>query len=240
MYRRLTRQEQERNQKLPYPPTSAIQAYPQKFIPFSHGSIYSYEHYKIYLAYRGLFQRWPHSFPPPPVNPNPAEDIFDLQRYYFAIYQGYYFRFSVYLPLWLRAPIRTQVHSWHNFQLYHNYKKFFDMTTSVDSTLFDEHFTIVNLNDSKYDRVSRIEATSTDSQTLVTFDINTEIYPVAKGETFNLVFASSLALDGSTDDRGWTAAMRGPDSEPTLADMFDYIMYGKIYKFEDAEDSQTM
>jgi len=113
---------------------------------------------------------------------------------------------------------------------------------SGDSQLFDEHFTITSLDQSKYDRVSRIGGTSHDSQTVMTLDINTELYPCAVGEAIHMVLATSLALDGSKDDgRGWRDVGRGGQGgEATLADLFDYVCHGKIYKFEDGDDGQTI
>lgn len=111
-------------------------------------------------------------------------------------------------------------------------------TASGDSQLFDEHFTITAIDSAKYDRVARIAGTSHDGATVMTLDINTDLYPCVIGEAVHMVLASSLALDGSKDDgRGWRDIATG---EATLADMFDYVCHGKIYKFEDAKDGQTM
>ena len=76
----------------------------------------------------------------------------------------------------------------------------------------------------------------------MTLDVNTELYPLQVGETFHCVLASSLSLDGTKDDgKGWRDVGRAGDGgEPTLADMFEYVMHGKIYKFEDGDDNQTM
>jgi DNA-directed RNA polymerase I, II, and III subunit RPABC3 len=117
------------------------------------------------------------------------------------------------------------------------------MATAGDSTLFDEMFTITSYDQSKYDRVARIGATSSDSQTVMTLDINIELFPCNVGETIHCMIASSLSLDGSKDDptKGWRDIGRGGvGQEATLADMFDYVCHGKIYKFEDGEDGQTM
>jgi DNA-directed RNA polymerase I, II, and III subunit RPABC3 len=112
------------------------------------------------------------------------------------------------------------------------------MANTGDATLFDETFTITTYDDSKYDRVSRIGATSSDNQTFMTLDINTELFPLSATESIHVVLASSLALDGSKDDgRGWRDVAGG---EASLADMFDYVCHGKIYKFEDAESGDTM
>jgi len=113
------------------------------------------------------------------------------------------------------------------------------MATTTDTQLLDETLTITTLDTSKYDRVSRLGATSQDSLTIMTLDINHELFPVAIGESLHMVLASSLSLDGSKDDgRGWRDVGRG--DEASLADMFDYVCHGKIYKFEDGEGGDTM
>ncbi|EFQ33143.1 RNA polymerase Rpb8 [Colletotrichum graminicola] len=116
------------------------------------------------------------------------------------------------------------------------------MSGSGDVTLFEESFTVTNYDQSKYDRVARISATSTDNQTLMTLDINIELFPTSVSDSLHVVLATSLAHDGSKDDeKGWRDVTKGnQDREPTLADMFDYVCYGKIYKFEDADDGQTI
>ncbi|KAG0652735.1 DNA-directed RNA polymerases and III subunit rpabc3 [Hyphodiscus hymeniophilus] len=112
------------------------------------------------------------------------------------------------------------------------------MATSGDSTLFEDHFTITTYDQSKYDRVARISAISQDSQTALTLDINIELYPMAQGDQFSMMLASTLSLDGNKDDssKGW----RDVGNESTLADMWDYVCHGKIYKFEDADDGQVI
>ena len=112
------------------------------------------------------------------------------------------------------------------------------MATSGDSTLFEDHFTVTNYDQSKYDRVARISAISADSQTALTLDINIELYPMQSGDRFSMLLASTLSLDGNKDDvsKGW----RDVGNESTLADMWDYVCHGKIYKFEDADDGQVM
>ncbi|OLN97550.1 DNA-directed RNA polymerases I, II, and III subunit RPABC3 [Colletotrichum chlorophyti] len=116
------------------------------------------------------------------------------------------------------------------------------MSGSGDVTLFEESFSITNYDQSKYDRVARISATSTDNQTLMTLDINIELFPASVSDSLHVVLATSLAHDGSKDDeKGWRDVTKGgADREPTMADMFDYVCYGKIYKFEDADDGQTI
>lgn len=109
-----------------------------------------------------------------------------------------------------------------------------------DSQLWEDTFTVTNYDKSKYDRVARISATSTDAQTIMTLDINIELFPAQQGDSLRCVLATSLALDGSRDDeKGWRDVTKAGGG-PTLADMYDYVCHGKIYKFEDGEDGQTM
>lgn len=100
-----------------------------------------------------------------------------------------------------------------------------------DSQLYEETFSIGSINSQKYDRVSRIAATSSSHDTQLTLDVNTELYPMSTGESFQLVLASTLALDGTKDERGWRDLSRS--GEQTLADMYDYVCRGKIYRFEE-------
>lgn len=54
------------------------------------------------------------------------------------------------------------------------------------------------VKDKKFDKVSRIEAHSASYTTEVVLDVNTEIYPMGPGDTFELMIASSLAEEGDT------------------------------------------
>ncbi|KAK9451399.1 uncharacterized protein V1518DRAFT_408455 [Limtongia smithiae] len=103
--------------------------------------------------------------------------------------------------------------------------------------LFDDLFTVATLDDKRYDRVSRITASSNTSRDIhLTLDLNTELFPVSVGEILSLAIAKSLALDGdvaaSTLSSGWREPKPG---ERGLADDYDYVMYGTVYKFEEGK-----
>lgn len=102
----------------------------------------------------------------------------------------------------------------------------------TDSQLFEDTFTLTSLNAQKYDRVSRIFGTSTSGDTTFTLDVNTELYPCSVGDQVHLVIASTLALDGTKDGKGWRKFGIG---EANLADMFDYVCHGKVYRFDEGE-----
>jgi DNA-directed RNA polymerase I, II, and III subunit RPABC3 len=55
------------------------------------------------------------------------------------------------------------------------------------------------------------------------------VYPLEKDEVISLNLSSSLRLDGK-EDKGWRDLQRG---ERTLADDYDYVCYGKVYRFDE-------
>lgn len=103
-----------------------------------------------------------------------------------------------------------------------------------ENILFENSFKITEVNNAKYDKVSRIKAFSEGgSEVLLTLDVNTELYSLNVDDRMTVALALSLNLDGSKDDgKGWRDVGRG---EQTLADEFDYVCHGKIYRFEEGE-----
>ncbi|KAF9894691.1 DNA-directed RNA polymerases I, II, and III subunit RPABC3 [Aspergillus nanangensis] len=103
-----------------------------------------------------------------------------------------------------------------------------------DPLLFEDTFTITSVNSQKYDRVSRLSCTSSDNFTTFTLDVNSELYPCAVGESLSMAIASTLTLDGKEDGSnkvGWREVGMG---EQSLANDYDYVCHGKVYRFEEA------
>jgi DNA-directed RNA polymerase I, II, and III subunit RPABC3 len=94
----------------------------------------------------------------------------------------------------------------------------------TDATLYEETFNINSTIADKYDRVTRVLGATHD------------LYPLSSGETVTMVLATTLNLDGTKDERGW----REKKGESTLADMYDYVCYGKVYRFEEGEEGRSM
>ncbi|KAK0629933.1 hypothetical protein B0T17DRAFT_527037 [Bombardia bombarda] len=112
---------------------------------------------------------------------------------------------------------------------------------ATDANLFQDDFKVNKLSDKKYDRVDRLFCSSLDEKTTMSLDINNELFPCAVGDQLHVVIATSLALDGSKDDeRGWRDIAKAGGGEATLADTYDYVCHGKIYKFVDGTDGQTI
>jgi len=110
-----------------------------------------------------------------------------------------------------------------------------------DPILFEDTFTITAVNSQKYDRVSRISCTSSDQLTTFNLDVNTELYPCAPGESLSMALASTLSLDGKdngADGKGsWRDVGMG---EQTLANDYDYVCHGKVYRFEEGTTDTNM
>ncbi|KAI1727969.1 RNA polymerase rpb8 domain-containing protein [Ditylenchus destructor] len=59
-------------------------------------------------------------------------------------------------------------------------------------------------------------------------DVNTQIYPMNLGEKFRLMLVGTLREDGLADEGEYDRMLDNPRMK-----MFDYVMYGKIYRVDD-------
>ncbi|XP_028066658.1 DNA-directed RNA polymerases II and V subunit 8A-like isoform X3 [Camellia sinensis] len=76
-------------------------------------------------------------------------------------------------------------------------------------------------------KVSRIQAQSEDYDMQLLLDVNTELYPINVGEKFRMALAPSLNVSGT--------AVKG--AAKSLADKFEYVMHGLLYKISEDESS---
>ncbi|XP_006665034.1 DNA-directed RNA polymerases II, IV and V subunit 8B-like [Oryza brachyantha] len=100
--------------------------------------------------------------------------------------------------------------------------------------LFEDIFTVTRLDPDgkKFDRVSRIEARNEQLNVYMQLDVATDVYPMHPGDKFTMVLVPTLNLDGTPDTGFFTQAGR-----KTLADKYEYVMHGKLYKI--SEDKET-
>ncbi|KAK1921991.1 DNA-directed RNA polymerases i, ii, and iii 17.1 kda polypeptide [Papiliotrema laurentii] len=121
--------------------------------------------------------------------------------------------------------------------------------------IFEDRFRIsdVDKEGKKFDRVARIEGVAENTQMKLTLDINSEIYPIQAGEQITLAVARSLLPEEMEVDGGSEAGENGDDAprkvkremwrggDQGLAAGYEYVLYGKIYKFDDSVsgDAQT-
>lgn len=105
--------------------------------------------------------------------------------------------------------------------------------------LLDDVFeiTAVDPDGKKFDRVSRIQAKSDNFGMRLLLDVNVEIYPLQLGQKFTLALAQSLSLDPENGPLDADVAWRA-DAGPSLADKYEYVMFGRVFKFEDISSSR--
>jgi DNA-directed RNA polymerase I, II, and III subunit RPABC3 len=91
------------------------------------------------------------------------------------------------------------------------------------SIIFDDTFEVLGVDNEKFDNVSRIKAKAQTFLADIEVDINTDIYPIQNKETLRIAIAST----GSSQMDSWDGS---GSSLGSLADEYEYVMYGKVYK----------
>ena len=109
----------------------------------------------------------------------------------------------------------------------------------MSTTLFDDVFQVTEVDLGRYNKVSRIEAHSTSQEFQLTVDINTELFPVRVNDNLTVMLSSSLSLDETetVQNGSWRAPQPG---ERSLADDYDYVMYGTAYRFEEVAGEKDL
>nr|ODN91547.1 DNA-directed RNA polymerase I, II, and III subunit RPABC3 [Cryptococcus depauperatus CBS 7855] len=110
----------------------------------------------------------------------------------------------------------------------------------LSNIIFDDRFSVdtVDKDGKKFDRVSRITASSHSLSMNLTLDLANELYPLQPSETFTLVLARSLvpqeleALENEDEEdedkvRRIKRELWRSDDQGLAVD-FDYVMYGKV------------
>lgn len=120
------------------------------------------------------------------------------------------------------------------------------MSAPAANIVFDDIFTISDIDKEgkKFDRVSRLYAHSKNYDMDLTLDYNVELFPLEKDQSFALALASSLARGGAPGSSGADGAQEEADDKERdvwrpdgkgrrgLEDDYEYVMYGKVYKFD--------
>jgi DNA-directed RNA polymerase I, II, and III subunit RPABC3 len=83
-------------------------------------------------------------------------------------------------------------------------------------------------------QVSRITSKAAEYDDLqLRIDINTEIYPMLPSDKFLFCLAHSLSAEGMDRKEVWRDVGTG---KRTLADEYEYVVHGKVYRYTDKED----
>ena len=112
---------------------------------------------------------------------------------------------------------------------------------SQENIIFEDNLTITEIDkDVKvFEKVSRVEGTAEDSQCKINMDVNSEIYPMSKDVLYSILITKSLNTDGTSCPNSFNYNMYL--NKNTLMEKFDYVMYGKVFKFsEEANGNITI
>eukprot|EP00761_Pharyngomonas_kirbyi_P009365 gb/GECH01009381.1/.p1 GENE.gb/GECH01009381.1/~~gb/GECH01009381.1/.p1 ORF type:complete len:147 (+),score=27.39 gb/GECH01009381.1/:1-441(+) len=90
----------------------------------------------------------------------------------------------------------------------------------------------------KFDKVSRIIATSQHQELDMVLDVNTDIYPVYIGDRLTVALAATLELGGKMDS-GRYDPLLGTAEKPSLMDKYDYVMHGKVFRTKAQSSTKT-
>lgn len=70
----------------------------------------------------------------------------------------------------------------------------------------------------------------------LTLDVNTEIYPLEQDQRIMLALTTSLSKGETGTDSSKKEAWREHMGEDSVADDYEYVMYGKVYNYDDSGD----
>ncbi|UKJ87757.1 DNA-directed RNA polymerases I, II, and III subunit [Theileria orientalis] len=99
------------------------------------------------------------------------------------------------------------------------------MTTA--SCVFEDRFLVRSIDNSKFERVSRLSAKSTGFDAELLLDVNSDLLQVNSKAMLHILITNSLLPSGSEVNLS-----ESPDVPGLLGD-YEYAMYGKIFKFEE-------
>ncbi|CAM9260833.1 unnamed protein product [Pylaiella littoralis] len=107
----------------------------------------------------------------------------------------------------------------------------------MSGVLFEDIFEVGKLNPDgkKFDRVNRLECKGVTYDMDLLLDTNCDIYPVKEAERLTFVLASTLDLSGKPDD----GTYKPLGDEVSLADKYEYVMHGRVYRFEHQKDTKV-
>ncbi|CEM19315.1 unnamed protein product [Vitrella brassicaformis CCMP3155] len=99
--------------------------------------------------------------------------------------------------------------------------------------LLDDAFKVKSVDNSKFEKVSRVKCEGMSLELEMTIDINTDIFPINENEVVKIALNDKLAPpDVEGGQYFW-------DKGGDVMDMWDYIMYGKIFKYQEKGDEKV-
>eukprot|EP00760_Papus_ankaliazontas_P031627 PhM_4_TR536/c0_g1_i1/m.94655/K03016/RPB8, POLR2H; DNA-directed RNA polymerases I, II, and III subunit RPABC3 len=95
--------------------------------------------------------------------------------------------------------------------------------------IIEDLFTItaVDQDGRKFDKVSRVEGHGSVHDLHMVVDMNVDVYPIVKDETYTVALAHNIELDSTEPaDGSWDPTVY---QRATLMDKYDYVMFGRVY-----------
>lgn len=93
------------------------------------------------------------------------------------------------------------------------------------ASYFNEKFEVEDVEDDVFEKVSRIHCRGVSYETRITLDVNTMIYPIRSGETYKIVITKADQYEGGQEETYFSDL-------PPIADDFELVMHGRVYKSE--------
>ncbi|SCM25030.1 DNA-directed RNA polymerases I, II, and III subunit RPABC3, putative [Plasmodium chabaudi chabaudi] len=95
----------------------------------------------------------------------------------------------------------------------------------ASNILFEDRFVISNVDNSKFEKVSRIKAKSTGYDAELILDVHSELFKVEEKKAIYLALQDNFM--GYSDDKTWE------QTDNKSLNNIEYIMSGRIFKFEE-------
>lgn len=99
--------------------------------------------------------------------------------------------------------------------------------------LFSSTFKVERKDDSRFDKVARFYCTSASNRVNLFLDINIDVYPVQENSELVVTFASTILKNGAPVPDTYDPKLF---ETSTMADDYEYVMYGKVFKFINESD----
>lgn len=103
--------------------------------------------------------------------------------------------------------------------------------------IFDDTFEVhdVNPGGKKFEKVARLECVGENYESALSVDVHSQLYPLVVGSKFMLTLARTLNLDGSMREPVYNQT-----EEKSLADEYEYVMHGRVFKVTKAGERATV
>ena len=105
--------------------------------------------------------------------------------------------------------------------------------------LFEDNLRIneIDKEGKAFDKVSRVEGTTEDSNCKILLDVNSDVYPISKESYYSILIVKSLNVDGTPSPNNFTFDTY--TKKNSLIDKYDYVTYGKIFKYSEESSGKV-